>query len=289
MDHIAIVGDVGGSHIVDLLGKESHAGVIETGLEIVFWYLDDGVLEFHVHGAGIGYVFTTGGRGWVVVHVSNHEICILRKIADVDVLGFAFGEHAQFEAFGAGSATFFDLVEFFGEEEFIGIDEEVAGFFVFGNDFFEGQGCIGDVGVFTFCQGGVGVKVEVCIDLCEFQVAIRFADGEDARPAKLSTMMTAGYNAIFCVGEVNEFGIELCGIDLYVEFAIGGVEEKREQAIDAFGIFGFGFDGGCFVFGFFSGGCCCGFGGSCGCGAFLFFWWLIAIGIGAEEGECQDG
>jgi len=81
-------------------------------------------------------------------------------------------------------------------------------------------------------------------------------------------MMTAGYNAIFCVGEVNEFGIELCGIDLYVEFAIGGVEEKREQAIDAFGIFGFGFDGGCFVFGFFSGG---GFGGCYGGGAFLFF------------------
>jgi len=83
-----------------------------------------------------------------------------------------------------------------------------------------------------------------------------------------------------------EFGIELCGIDLYVEFAIGGVEEKREQAIDACGIFGFRLNGGCFVFGFFSGG---GFGGCYGGGAFLFFWWLIAIGIGAEEGECQDG
>ena len=92
----------------------------------------------------------------------------MRKIADVDVLGFAFGEHAQFEAFGAGSATFFDLVEFFGEEKFIGIDEEVASFFVFGDDFFEGQGCIGDVGVFTFCQCGCGIEVIVGVDLGEF-------------------------------------------------------------------------------------------------------------------------
>lgn len=42
-------------------------------------------------------------------------------------------------------------------------------------------------------------------------------------------MVTAGYYAIFCVGEVDEFGIELCGIDLYVEFAIGGVEEKGNR------------------------------------------------------------
>jgi hypothetical protein len=49
MDHVAIVHGVGGGHIVDLFGKESHAGVIETGLEIVFWYLYDGVLEFYIH------------------------------------------------------------------------------------------------------------------------------------------------------------------------------------------------------------------------------------------------
>jgi hypothetical protein len=55
-----------------LLGEESYAGVIETGLEIVFWYLYDRVLEFYVYGACIGYVFTTGGRGWVIVNVTHH-------------------------------------------------------------------------------------------------------------------------------------------------------------------------------------------------------------------------
>lgn len=152
----------------------------------------------------------------------------MREVADVDVLGFAFGEHAQFETFCTGSAAFFDLVEFFGEEEFIGIDEEVACFFVFGDDFFEGQGCIGDVGVFAFCQGRFGVEVIVGIYLGEFQVVIGFADAKDARTTELTAVVTTGYYAIFCIGEVDEFGIELGGIDLDIEFAIGRIEEKRE-------------------------------------------------------------
>lgn len=61
MDYVAIVGGVGGGHVVHLFGEETHTGVIVTGLEVVFGYLDDGVLQFHVHGAGIGYIFTTTG------------------------------------------------------------------------------------------------------------------------------------------------------------------------------------------------------------------------------------
>ena len=130
-------------------------------------------------------------------------------------------------------------MELFGEEEFIGIDEEVACFFVFGDDFFEGQGRIGDVGIFTFCQGRFGVEVVIGIYLGEFEVAIRFADGEDARPTELTAVVATGDYAIFCIGEVDEFSIELGGIDLDIEFSIGRVEEKGEEAIDAFCIFGF--------------------------------------------------
>ena len=106
-----------------------------------------------------------------------------------------------------------DLVQFFAEEEFIGINEVVACFFVFCDDFFEAQWGIGSVGFLTFGEGAIGVKVVIGIDLTEFQVAVKFGDFKNPRIAILTAVQAGRNHTIFCVGKVNKFRIELIGID----------------------------------------------------------------------------
>ena len=114
---------------------------------------------------------TSGGFVWNIqqdkVVTVQSPATVANMVCGFDVLGFAFGEVSKFESFGAGATSFFDLMQFFRKEKFIGIDQEITRFFVFGDNFFEGQGCIRYVGFLALRKGATWVKVVIGVDLAE--------------------------------------------------------------------------------------------------------------------------
>ena len=92
MNHIAVIGCIGGCHIVHLVGKISHARIVLSRFEIIFWRGKNAVLQLNRYRAGVGDIFSTAHRSWVVVYVSNYQIRILWIVFDFDILRFSFGE-----------------------------------------------------------------------------------------------------------------------------------------------------------------------------------------------------